>query len=203
MKWTVGQSLEDMDKGGVATAILSVSEPSVFFGNYDLARQLARETNEFAAKLIGDYPGRFGMFATVPLPDTEGALREMEYALDTLKMDGVCLMTGEISRRPGVSTAAGGARSAQDRGLHASLSERLLPQPGSGRIRAAHRAGHRYDPHDCKLIVQRRGGAISEYQMDFFTRGRHRAVPDATLHLLLCRPKGSSAATTERTRLLS
>ena len=93
MKWTVGQSLDDMDKGGVATAILSVSEPSVFFGNYDAARKLARETNEFAAKLIADHPGRFGMFATVPLPDVEGALREVEYALDTLKMDGVCLMT--------------------------------------------------------------------------------------------------------------
>jgi predicted TIM-barrel fold metal-dependent hydrolase len=93
MKWTVGQSLEDMDKGSVATAILSVSEPSVFFGNYDAARKLARETNEFAAKLIADHPGRFGMFATVPLPDVEGALREIEYALDTLKMDGVCLMT--------------------------------------------------------------------------------------------------------------
>jgi 6-methylsalicylate decarboxylase len=93
MKWTVAQSLDDMDKGGVATAILSVSEPSVFFGNYDLARKLARETNDFAAKLISDYPGRFGMFATVPLPDVEGSLREIEYALDTLKMDGICMMT--------------------------------------------------------------------------------------------------------------
>ena len=93
MKWTVAQSLDDMDKGGVATAILSISEPSVFFGNYDSARKLARETNDFAAKLISDYPGRFGMFATVPLPDVEGSLREIEYALDTLKMDGICMMT--------------------------------------------------------------------------------------------------------------
>ncbi len=93
MKWTVGQSLEDMDKGGVGTAILSVSEPSVFFGNYNSARKLARETNEFAAKLISDNPGRFGMFATVPLPDVEGSLREIEYTLDTLKMDGICMMT--------------------------------------------------------------------------------------------------------------
>jgi predicted TIM-barrel fold metal-dependent hydrolase len=93
MKWTVAQSLDDMDKGGVATAILSISEPSVFFGNYDSARKLARETNDFAAKLISDYPARFGMFATVPLPDVEGSLREIEYALDTLKMDGICMMT--------------------------------------------------------------------------------------------------------------
>jgi 6-methylsalicylate decarboxylase len=93
MKWTVAQSLEDMDQGGVATSILSISEPSVFFGNFDAARRLARETNEFGAKLIADHPGRFGMFATVPLPDVDGTLREIEYTLDTLKMDGICMMT--------------------------------------------------------------------------------------------------------------
>jgi 6-methylsalicylate decarboxylase len=93
MKWTVAQSLEDMEQGGVATSILSISEPSVFFGNFDAARKLARETNEFGAKLIVDHAGRFGMFATVPLPDVDGSLREIEYALDTLKMDGICMMT--------------------------------------------------------------------------------------------------------------
>jgi predicted TIM-barrel fold metal-dependent hydrolase len=93
MKWTVAQSIDDMDQGGVATAILSISEPSVFFGNFDAARKLARETNEFGAKVIADHPGRFGMFATVPLPDIDSSLREIEYALDTLKMEGVCLMT--------------------------------------------------------------------------------------------------------------
>src|SRR5262249_9423043 len=40
MKWTVAQSLDDMDQGGVATSILSISEPSVFFGNFDAARKL-------------------------------------------------------------------------------------------------------------------------------------------------------------------
>jgi 6-methylsalicylate decarboxylase len=93
MKWTVAQSIDDMDQGDVATAILSISEPSVFFGNFDAARKLARETNEFGAKVIANNPGRFGMFATVPLPDVDSSLREIEYALDTLKMEGVCLMT--------------------------------------------------------------------------------------------------------------
>jgi 6-methylsalicylate decarboxylase len=93
MKWTVAQSIEDMDQGGVATSILSISEPGVFFGNFDSARKLARETNDFGAKMIADHPGRFGMFATLPLPDVEGSLREIEYALDTLKMDGICMMT--------------------------------------------------------------------------------------------------------------
>jgi 6-methylsalicylate decarboxylase len=93
MKWTVAQSIDDMDQGGVATSILSISEPGVFFGNFDAARKLARETNEFGAKVIADHPRRFGMFATVPLPDVDGSLREIEYTLDTLEMDGICMMT--------------------------------------------------------------------------------------------------------------
>jgi predicted TIM-barrel fold metal-dependent hydrolase len=93
MRLTAQKSLEDMDKGGVATAIVSISEPSVFFGNYDSARTLARETNEFGARMVTEYPGRFGLFGTIPLPDVEGALREIEYVLDTLHADGICMMT--------------------------------------------------------------------------------------------------------------
>jgi 6-methylsalicylate decarboxylase len=93
MRLTAQKSIEDMEKGGVATAILSISEPSVHFGNNDAARALARETNDFAARLMTEYPGRFGLFGTVPLPDVEGTLREIEYVLDTLKSDGICMMT--------------------------------------------------------------------------------------------------------------
>jgi hypothetical protein len=75
MRLTAAKSIEDMDKGGVATSIVSISEPSVFFGNYDAARALARETNDFGARLVADYPGRFGLFGTIPLPDVEGSLR--------------------------------------------------------------------------------------------------------------------------------
>ena len=59
IQWSVQKSLDDMDKGGVATSILSISEPGVFFGNYDAARALARECNEFGAKTIADHKGRF------------------------------------------------------------------------------------------------------------------------------------------------
>ena len=93
MRLTAQKSLEDMDKGGVATAIVSISEPSVFFGNYDAARSLARETNDFGARMVQEYPGRFGLFGTVPLPDVDGTLQEIAYIYDTLKADGVCMMT--------------------------------------------------------------------------------------------------------------
>jgi len=100
-QWTPSKSIEDMDKSGVATSIISTSEPSVWFGDDEAARKLARECNELGARLMADHPGRFGMFSTVPLPDVDGCLREIEYSQDTLKADGVCLMTSYQGKYPG------------------------------------------------------------------------------------------------------
>ncbi len=97
-RWTAEKSVEDMDKGGVATSIVSISEPGVHFGNNDAARALARECNEYAAKLRSDHRGRFGSFAIVPMPDVDGSLKEIAYALDTLKHEGICLMTSYQSK---------------------------------------------------------------------------------------------------------
>ncbi len=86
-------SLEDMDKSGVETSILTLPSPGVWYGDVELARKLARDSNEAAARLHADYKGRFGMFATLPLPDVEGSLKEAAYALDVLKADGVHMWT--------------------------------------------------------------------------------------------------------------
>ena len=97
-RWTPTKSIEDMDKGGVATSIVSISEPGVNFGNDEAARALARECNEYAAKLKSDHRGRFGSFAILPMPDVDGSLKEVEFALDTLKLEGICLMTSYRSK---------------------------------------------------------------------------------------------------------
>jgi predicted TIM-barrel fold metal-dependent hydrolase len=91
--WTPQHSLEDMDKAGVATAIVSITTPGVTFLEGDAARRLARECNDYAAKLAADHPGRFGSFAILPWPDAEVSLREIEYSLDTLKADGIGMLT--------------------------------------------------------------------------------------------------------------
>ena len=91
--WTVEQSLAEMDKSSIETAILSVSPPGIEFAGPAQARTLARVINDYGAKMRQDHPGRFGLFAALPLPDTEGSLREIEYGLDTLKADGIGLMT--------------------------------------------------------------------------------------------------------------
>jgi predicted TIM-barrel fold metal-dependent hydrolase len=91
--WTIEKTLDDMDQAGVVTALNSTVVPGVWFGDADQAKGLARDCNEYAAKLVSKYPGRFGSFATLLLPDIDGSLREIAYALDVLKADGVMLQT--------------------------------------------------------------------------------------------------------------
>ena len=91
--WSVQKSLDDMDKSGVATSITSITTPALEFLNKDDAIRIARECNDYNAKLMADHPGRFGLFATLPLPHIDEALKEIAYAFDTLKADGVCMLT--------------------------------------------------------------------------------------------------------------
>lgn len=93
VNWTVAKTLDDMDRNGTATAILTVATPGFWFGNVQEARDLVRASNDYAATLVRDNGRRFGMFAALPLPDAEGSLVEIAYGLDTLRADGIGLYT--------------------------------------------------------------------------------------------------------------
>ena len=111
-EYTPARAIESMDEGGTQTAFLSCTEPGVWFGDdFERERQdailLSRDMNEYGARMVSDYKGRFGLFAVLPLPDIDASLREMEFALDTLKADGVGLLTsygnmwlGDVRLRP-------------------------------------------------------------------------------------------------------
>jgi 6-methylsalicylate decarboxylase len=93
--WTRDKAVEELDKNGIATGVLSMaSTPGTWF-NLDAAgaEKMARTCNDFGAEMMRDYKGRFGLFATLSMIDIDATLKEIEYAFDTLHADGVGLQT--------------------------------------------------------------------------------------------------------------
>ncbi len=98
LAWSPEKSLAMMDASGIETAIVSLSLPGASFAGAADPVALARQSNEYASRMIADYPGRFGAFASLPMLDAQAALGEIEYALDTLKLDGVLLLSNVRGR---------------------------------------------------------------------------------------------------------
>ncbi len=91
--WDPTRALTMMDQLDIETQVLSVSSPGTHFGDDAAARELAHAVNEAGAQVVTDHPGRFGLFASLPLPDIEGSLEEITHAFDHLNADGVVMLT--------------------------------------------------------------------------------------------------------------
>ena len=96
--WSLQQAHDMMGAMGIDAAVASPSPGVYWGGDTAFAVKLARETNEFVADVVRDDPEHFGGFATVPLPDVDASLEELEYAYDTLGLDGVVLYTSQGDR---------------------------------------------------------------------------------------------------------
>jgi predicted TIM-barrel fold metal-dependent hydrolase len=96
--WSVESTLRMMEENGIAKAIVSAPGVQLDANKRDdaAARAIAREVNEFSARVAADHPGRFGFFATLTLPDVAGSLAEAQYALDTLGASGVILLANTL-----------------------------------------------------------------------------------------------------------
>jgi len=95
LDWTPERALEQLDRFGIDTAYTSLGVP----GASDPG--LARACNEYAADLARDHPGRFGVFASLPLPNVDTSLAELAFALDELGADGVGLLSNYDGRHLG------------------------------------------------------------------------------------------------------
>lgn len=82
--------LEDMDRWQIDGCVISMG--GNLAGTYDDAR-LARLVNEGLADIVREHSRRLGAIASLPLPDVDASLTELEYALDTLELDGVLLLS--------------------------------------------------------------------------------------------------------------
>ncbi|MGW7537343.1 amidohydrolase family protein [Amycolatopsis sp. NPDC054798] len=91
--WTPDDHLKFMDANGIATSVLSLTAPSVAGWSGAARRETARRVNEYTADLVRERPDRFGLFATLPLPDVDGAVAEVDHAFGALGADGVVLLS--------------------------------------------------------------------------------------------------------------
>jgi predicted TIM-barrel fold metal-dependent hydrolase len=97
-KWSAADDIEAMDKADVQTAVLSTTTPGVWFGDVADARRMARNMNDYGAELAQAYPGRFGLFGALPLPDVQASLEEIAHAMDTLGAAGIGVLSSYGSK---------------------------------------------------------------------------------------------------------
>jgi len=92
-RWSGEAAIEMMDRQDIATAMVSLSSPSAHFLPPAERPALVREVNDAGAELVRGHPGRFGYFASLPMPDIPASLSELRRAFDELGVDGVILQT--------------------------------------------------------------------------------------------------------------
>ena len=92
-EWSADEHVAAMDRLGIATSLLSISSPGVHFGDEAATRDLAREVNEAGRRAVVDHPGRFGLLASLPLPDVDAAIAEIAYCCDRLDVAGFAVLT--------------------------------------------------------------------------------------------------------------
>ncbi|HVJ97408.1 MAG TPA: amidohydrolase family protein [Acidimicrobiia bacterium] len=92
-EWSAAAHLALMDRLGIETSLLSISSPGIALGDGLDTTELAREVNEEGRRAVVDHPGRFGLLASLPLPDVDAAVAEIAYCCDHLEVDGFVLLT--------------------------------------------------------------------------------------------------------------
>jgi predicted TIM-barrel fold metal-dependent hydrolase len=100
--WSPDAAVQAMDRNGIATSLVSASwRPQLLEMARERRRTIARQANDFAARMVQDHRGRFGQFVFLPMPDVDDSLAEIAYGLDTLKAVGVAMMTSYGNRWQG------------------------------------------------------------------------------------------------------
>lgn len=180
--WTVEADQALCAKVGIKTAVLSVTAPGpMAIGDSAAGAAMARECNEYVAQVCQKQPGSYGFFAALPsLYDTENCLKEITYALDNLKADGVILYTrygdsngylGQPAFRPvweELNKRKAVVFIHPTHSVDTTLVNKRLPQPmfdyphetGRTAIDLITSGALREYCHDCRIILSHAGGTL-------------------------------------------
>lgn len=185
-QWSPESAIEMMDSLQIALGVLSVSTPSVVGWPQRKRREMARRINEYVAELVANHPDRFGSFATLPLPDIDGAIAEIDYTLSDLRADGVVVLAsyegkylgdpmfeplwGELDRRHAVVFEHPGATPGQPMlpsaaGIAPPMTDFLLETTRTGLQLALRDSLTRYP--NVSLILSHAGGFLPYASMRF------------------------------------
>ena len=101
--WTPARMDEEMEKNGIEKAVLSLASAPIgwFRLPHPDLRAIVRACNDFGARLVDERPDRLALFGYIAGPDVDGCLREIEYAFDVLKADGIEMSTSFGDMWPG------------------------------------------------------------------------------------------------------
>jgi len=91
--WNLEERIADMDATGITMQVLSLTSPMTYWASPDLSERLSRAYNDACAEAHRQYPDRFVGLATLPLPDTDRSLRELERAKALPGIHGIYMGT--------------------------------------------------------------------------------------------------------------
>jgi aminocarboxymuconate-semialdehyde decarboxylase len=85
--------IDDMDRCGLETQIMSLTLPSVEELPLDEAVKWSQEINNYFAEVCQNYPGRLYAFATLPYQDVEESVKEIDRAFNNLGVKGISMFS--------------------------------------------------------------------------------------------------------------
>lgn len=198
--WSRQTALDIMGSHGIGTGMLSLSAPGVHLEagpDGASARDWARRFNEYAADVVRDDPTHFGFFATLTLPDLDGALAEAAYALDVLRADGIVLLANYDGTYLGDPAFEPLFAELGSRGAVVFVHPNELPGPGAGippfaldflldTSRAALKlaASGTLDRYPDLRVVLSHGGGFVPYVVDRIARFRSDENPETGRNVL-------------------